>query len=100
MNNLRGADEQKAKAARDAAVQQARESLEKQRVPRDEAFVQRRTEQQTKLAEQALKAKTDKQVEQQYKAARSEQQTKDDAVVVELRASEHEAKSNLEPPTK
>lgn len=91
-----GAEEQRRKAeARDAAIQQAQERREKLQATRDEQHVKLRADLGRKADEQAQKALVDKSAEQQHKLGRAEQQHKDNAVDVELRAAEHAAKSSV-----
>lgn len=91
------ADEQKEKlSVADGKQQQAKERLKKQEALRDEAFAVRRSELAARAEMQKKKALTDKAGEQDLKQASAEQKQKDDAVIVELRAGEHDAKSTVQ----
>ncbi len=86
----------KAEAAGDARLQGAKEKQAKQAATRDQEFAARRSELAAKADEKKKKSTVDKAAEQEFKGARAEQKQKEDAIVTELRAREHEVKSTVQ----
>jgi hypothetical protein len=74
-------------------VQQAEEQREKHRARQLERFRQRHAEHVQARETLAARARTSKEAEQSHKSAAGEESQKHDAVLVELRAREHAAKS-------